>query len=245
MSNILMQFAAKTAAAAFDVENDINWYSLFWSSSSANSGYSNGNAVGTFYNSTAESDFTASGTVRPTFTSSSATLNNQKSLSFDGSDDTMTCTYGTPPSYTSGVTTVVIGDGSGITSSAFNVLVSGTDFAAENRIGTSSTNTWVINAGTGVQGGTQDTNAHLWLLFCDGSTGNDSLDIDGSSVISGSDAGSEQITASRIGANAGATGSFWNGKIALVGYYEGDLRSDGNFASFKTWVASYYGLTIA
>ena len=248
MSNILMQFAAKTAAAAggFDVENDITWKHLWWASSSVNSGYSDTDPVGTWYASVGEDVTQGTGNYQPTFVASATNLNNQKALDFDGGNDRYTHTFSAAPSYTSGVTWVMIVDGDA-TAGVNMHLMTGTSTSTENRTRVADgTQLWQIEAGNGNQDGTTTyaTGGHLITSFFDGSTGNDIMILDGTTEIS-ADAGSEQVTGINIAANAAGTGSHWNGRIALIGCYEGRFDLDSEYSNFKTWVGSYYGITVA
>ena len=230
---------------AFNPETDITWHSLFWAEGTdfQAQGYTDTDTVTNWPNETGETD-AASSPAWPTFDASNPDLNGQPAVDFSTSNGTRieTANFSTPPSYP--ISVVVIGKfgaGSGLNDALFD----GNDSTNRNSILIGSGSTWRIFATSGtVQGGTSDTNPHLFVGYFDGSTGNERLDVDGTTVTSGSDAGSAQLDGLRIGNLRAGTFSC-EGHIAMLGIYEGDITADGSWGDFTTWVEDHYGLSIA
>jgi hypothetical protein len=236
--------AAPAAAGGFDPETDITWHSLFWAEGTdfVAQGYSDTDPVGTVPNETGESDATSTTTARPLYTASSATLNNKPALSWTQPKYSRTAAFSVAPSYTSGVSIVIIGFVNW-NSTAF--LVDG--IAASNRNGIyqadAATDAWALYAGTASLGTASDSSPHLFVGKFS-TSGNDLLRVDGGTVHD-AEAGSQTLTGLTLGAHATLNTLGANGDIALVGVYEGDIEADGSWSSFETWAETHYGLTIA
>lgn len=238
-------FKLPASATEFDPELDMAWHSLFWAEGTGfvAQGYSDTDSVTTWPNETGESDATEA-TNRPTYDASHASYNSQPVVNWSSSlTKLMTSEFTSNPTYP--ISIVVIGN-MGSTGSNL-VIVDGrtTDPLTRNVIQNQDGSGWQIFSGSTVQfGGTKDTSPHLFVASLDGSTGNDSLTVDGTTVISGVNAGSAQIDGLTLG-NYPAAGYSFAGNAALFGIYEGDITQDPNYANFLLWASRHYGLNVS
>jgi hypothetical protein len=234
------RFAA--AGPSFDPETDITWHSLFWAEGTdfVAQGYTNGDAVGTWPNETGETDATA--TTGATFTAADADLNSQPSVATTVAANLQTAAFSSNPSYTSGVSIVVIGYVGEESNGVF----------FDGRVSTNRNNLWrqftlyKIFAGSSVSSAVVATvGAKLMVAQFDGGAGSDSLVVNGTSILSGN-AGAQTLTGASLATrfSKGATEASL-GSWALFGVYEGDITVDGAYADFEAWVTSHYGITIA
>lgn len=226
--------AAGVSAGGFNPETSITWHSLFWAEGSGfvGEGYSNGDPVGTWPNETEETDALSFGGL-PTLTASYASLNDQPALHFATNAVATASSFSMNPTYP--ISIVMIGRVE--TPAAFGTMFDGTG-SDHSRIYMNSPPTqWRLFAGTARSGGTVDTNAHLWVAQFDGSTGNDTLAVDGATVIN-ANAGATTIQSAVIGGTPVQA-------YSLVGIYEGDITADGAWSDFEAWVENHYGLSIA
>ena len=226
--------AAGVSAGEFNPQTDITWHSLFWAEGTdfVAQGYSDTDSVTTWPNETGETDALSFGNL-PTLTASYASLNSQPALHFATTTVATVSSFSVNPTYP--ISIVMIGRIE--TAAGFGEMFdgAGSDFS---RIYMNSPPTqWRLFAGTIRSGGTVDTNPHLWVARFDGSTGNDRLDVDGTTVID-ANAGSTTIQSAVVG---GAPVQAYS----LVGIYEGDITADGSWASMVAWIEDHYGLSIA
>lgn len=103
-----------------------------------------------------------------------------------------------------------------------------------------SSSAWGIEAGTERTGGTASTGIKAMRILI--TSGNDLLTVNGSTVISGVDAGSNTFQGITIG---GPSGAPMNGRVSLVGVYSGDITGHANWAAFQAWVLSAYGVSLS
>lgn len=244
MSSTLMMMQAASALIVpgdFDPETSITWHSLFWAEGTdfQAEGYSDTDNVTTWPNETGESDATqASGSSQPTYRSSVTALNNQPAVEGISSDKMPTAAFSVAPSYASGVSVVAIANTTS-NSYIFGGIASGNRNCVIRAAGG-----WQIYAGSSVeQGGTSDNDAHLLVATFDGSTGNDTLTVDGTGVID-ADSGSHTLTGVTLMGRY-TLGIPLVGHLAFLGVYEGDVTADGSWSDFTDWAEDHYGLTIA
>jgi hypothetical protein len=143
--------------------------------------------------------------------------------------------YGPTISLTGSKSMVVIGN---LRTAAVGYLVA--DNADANpRLGANGATNWVYFASdSNVQTGV-DTNPHLLIGWNE--TSASKLVVDG--AVSTYNFMSAQ-TLSRFQLNGFFSGDGPGRYIAFAGIYQGDITADAQYAAFKTWVASTYGLTI-
>lgn len=82
--------------------------------------------------------------------------------------------------------------------------------------------------GTARTGGTVDTTYHRILAVCTAS--NDTLYVDGTAIVSGSDAGSGTPTRLAVGGFADKGGAECAVQACFLGWYQGDLTAHENYA---------------
>lgn len=225
----------------FTDPTDIGWHSLFWAEGPAFEAlsYSEGATLTSWPNETAEVDAT-SVLSTPNYTASYTDLNNQPAVVITATEGLQTGSFTSAPSYASGVSIVVVGR----VGTAPAIIVDGIAASNRNAIFTSTGNVWAVFAGTTVTGSASNTDPHLFVGRFDGSTGTETLSVDGTSAASGA-GGVQTLTGLSIGRQWSSTSTGVNGAVALVGIYEGDVTSDPLWSGFYSWVSSHYGVTLA
>ncbi len=98
---------------------------------------------------------------------------------------------------------------------------------------------WSLFMGTDRTGGTPSAGIKTARIYA--ISGNDVLTVDGSTVISGVDAGGNTWQ----GMTWSPTTVEFNGRGAFCGVYSGDITGHGNWSAFQSWVTSTYGVTIS
>ena len=99
-----------------------------------------------------------------------------------------------------------------------------------------------MKATTEITGGTADTNPHLLTYTFNGASS--SLFVDGTSTITGN-AGANALRAIEVFAVANGWGFFSSGHIAFFLIFNTDPTALPEWAAFKAWVTSTYGITVA
>jgi hypothetical protein len=89
--------------------------------------------------------------------------------------------------------------------------------------------------------GTVNTSWHL--MRCKGAGASSVTELDGTPATG--NAGSASLGNIGIGSYDGAGGVGLVGSICFVGIANGDVTTDPKWASFKAWVTSHYGITVA
>lgn len=221
----------------------ISWHSMFWTEGDdfIAEGYSDTDAVGTWPNETGESDATEA-TNRPTFDAVNAAYNDAPTVHFSASNSKLqTGTFSTSPTTASSI--VVVGNYGVV--SGYRCLFDSVSGTRRQAFWVSADGTqWTIFARSAeVSGGAADTNPHLFVCYFDGSSGNDTITVDGTEVASGN-AGSSTPTGLTLGNLTNGTGSF-QGDLAFVGKYQGDVTAHESWGAVEAGIASHYGITVA
>lgn len=240
-----MMMGKKAAAGGFDPETSITWHSLFWAEGTdfVAQGYTDTASVTTWPNETSESDGSTTNDI--TYEASNTALGQPAVLS-GGAGYCRTPAFTTNPDYTSGISIVIIAEYTG-SSSAVGALVDGITSGGRHQVLTGNTFKFDVYAGStqSSSNGVHGTGAHSYLLTFDGSTGNETLSIDGGADVIAADAGSQTITGLSIGNRYdGHSARNWLGSIAFVGLYEGDITADGAWSDLQTWASDHYGVTL-
>lgn len=208
----------------------------YWTDDPSWTNPGDGNPVSTWRDMTVNGrDASQSLTVRPTFRSSWAALNNRPGIQFDGNNDRLNTT-------------------SFSVNQAFSIAIICSDWVASGtgaRLVCSGTGiqTWAATgpnsayayAGTISAGVSQDTSPHLWVFYFNGASS--AIEKDGSSTTVNTGTGNLSS-----GLTLGARGDgILNGAVvmAYVSLHSGDVRSQSNWSSFKSWAATTYGITIS
>jgi hypothetical protein len=183
----------------------------------------------------------ATGSKQPTYDASLGAYNNQPVVTF-ATDDVLAVNLAdiAQPYYL-----VVIGN---VAAATANMAFVGVGGNAAYRVGTDSATgaQWRWVPGSGIQGGTVDTGPHLFVAAADGANG--FLEIDGASVAIGN-VGTNALTVLSVGAGVGAfVGShavYLNGSIAYAAVFNTDPTGQAEWADFKAWCLSFYGIAVA
>lgn len=222
----------------------INWHSVGWTEGPEFEalGYTDGAAVTNWPNEVvAERDLaTVNSTV--TYVASSAGMGGNPSVSLGTATAGLKMSSAFVSALTYPASIVIIGRR---TTGTF--ICEGLSSGLRNGIYVQSGTHWRIFAGSTERQeatATADTLKHLWVGTFDGSTGNDTLTIDGSLRVN-ADAGSNQITGLTLGNRYDFFTSGSQGEYCFWAIYSGDVQSDPLWPAFEAWAASHYGLTIA
>lgn len=221
----------------FDPLADITWKAAFWADDPSWTNPGDGNPVTSWRDAGTEGvDPTqATASIKPTFRSSTASLNNRATVEFDAGDNLVSTNWGSSITGISGIFIVFDLDATGTVQ-----LFDGND--SGNRRGMYlDGGSWRLFCGTVQAGGTNDTNAHYADMKVGTTTSNlDDLNIDGASVISGVNSGTNNMDGIVIGSNYTGGGKI-DGHIAFLGIKDGDWAGS-ELSDLRTWAASYYGI---
>lgn len=239
-AHLLLMAAA--GGAAFD-PTQIGWHSLFWASgpSMLAQGYSEGASVGTWPNETAEADATEA-TNKPTWDASHASYNSKPVVLWGSGACVLSQTFNSAPTYPISVVCIANCNGNS------QVFFDGLDSSHRQHLFAATTNYQMFAGGSGQTGGTKNNSPHLFVATYDGSTGNETLSVDGAALAINANAGSHQATGFRLGNYLGDAPSYYplnGGNIALFGVYSGTITSDPLWSTFKAWVTSFYGISVS
>ena len=236
---------AATAAAApsFNPLTAITWEAVFFAEDADWTNPGDGNAVSQWDDASANSRHASQATSgkRPIYRSSVAALNNKPALDFTRASQqslsTASWTLAQPMSYVA-VANLDATAGE-------NYLVHGGSAASAFLGDTNTSNKWQMYAGTTVResSGAPDTAGHLFTWVYNGASSVAYLD--GTSIIAlGSPGTGGVIAGLNIGRFATAETANWDGAVAFVGVYAGDITADGQYANLKTFFAAHYNLTV-
>lgn len=197
-----------------------------------------GNAVTTWRNMSGGGDPTEStASAKPTFRASTSAFNNRATVEFDGGDVLNVDVTDLPQDFTIFV----------VASCAVDSLqmVVGSGSGTAHGVGMTTATRWRVAHGANITGSGADADPHLWLDHANGASS--TLEIDGATTLSG-DVSTQAFKRFVLGAgsNTGATTvtNYMTGHIAMAVIFDGDVRADGDWATFESAVADYYGITI-
>lgn len=240
---------------AFDPRTDVTWDVLYWADDPSWSNPGDGGAVSTWRDASGNGrDITqATGTSQPAFRAAVPNLNNAGAVEFvrdnQGAGDRLDEASGWTRSQPYTIVAVV---------SAWSDPNDGTDtfrlFSAwsgsvQAGKGYPAANEVVLYAGGADWRGTSPattadlTSANLFTFFANGASS-----AIGKNGTVGTVTASPGTNPIQSNTTVGVRFDGWQPssmKLALLGVYNGDFTADGNYTAFKTWAASFYGLTIA
>lgn len=223
------------AGALFDPVTSINWHSLFYASGPEMGPlYADGAAISAWPDEvSARSAVQATGTRQPAWRASVAALNNKPAIQGDGVDDRLVVTF--TPAIGQPYTVVAIGSFSSTT----KTMIDGV--SASGRFNRSAAGLFaMVGGGSITTAATPGTTPHLFRGFWNGASSTAVMD---ETNPYGGNAGANQNDGFTIGCRADGA-NVNGGHVALVGLYEGDLTAHGQWAAFKTWITSFYGITL-
>ena len=186
----------------------------------------------------------ATGSKQPTYRASTAAFNNKPTVQGDGTDDWIGATFGAAiASYPWYVVSIF---SKGKAANAPEVIwddVPGSGGSPGYPLYTDTgASTWRISVAAELAGGTADTGTHLAVATYNGASS--SLVIDGTSVSSG--------TIGPVNPASGVTLCGWrggtynsSGHIAYWALFTTNPTALPEWAAFKAWVTSTYGITVA
>lgn len=221
--------------APFDLLTSISWYAAYWAEDPGWTNPGNGNTVTTWDDAVGSRNLTqGTAASRPTYRSSSATLNNKPALEFVS--DFFTDTAASWGTLTQPVSIVVIGFWTSPDASTDAIIGanSGTFLLRKN-----ATPLVQLFAASGLNGTTPNSSAHLFGGVYNGASSN--LIYDG--TLTSGNVGSGSMAGVTISGTGGAASSH-TFTMAFCGFYSGVITSHVYWSSFKSWVTSYYGISM-
>lgn len=185
----------------------------------------------------------ATASKQPTYSAAHASFNNKPAVVVDGGDELSTS--GTLTAPTKPYSIVIVGRFASVasTTALFGCGASGLG------IGTFFVNQptgeyrYYAGVGTLAVAGA-NTSVHLWRIYVNDASS--VLEVDGSAT-AGSLGTAQDITSFGMFATSGGGSAYApNGSgIAFLGLYTGNVAAHGSWATFKTEVATHYGITVA
>lgn len=231
---------------AFDPLAAIGWHTAFWASDPRWANPGDGGSVSSWRDGSGNGRDAAqvTGSKQPTYRAATAALGSRPTIQGDGGDILQTASF---TALNTALSVVVIA--AFTVTTAGQSLIDGPVATANNRvvIGTTTGPVWLLYAGNVLSGGTTDTNGHLFRGYVTDTGAGDDLSVDGAATASGN-AGTTGIPWDTIAlfANGGAGGTgFASAHISFAGVYVGDVTAHAQWAAFKQWVRTFYGLTVA
>lgn len=227
-----------TTASFMVAPTAITWKALYWAQPWGTGNVADGATV-TAWQDISGNGYHAASTGTPTYTSALAGLNNRPAITFAGSEafnsNDMFSVGGQPCTYV--VITYVDA------AAAVRTLVDAQTVFDTTRLSINASDAIQMLANTSTTAQTVTEGAgHLITATYNGASSFATYD---GAVSTSVNPGAFYTTSGiRIGqAYNGA--QKYSGKIALVGVYAGDITADSRWSYFKSWVATYYGLTIS
>ena len=185
----------------------------------------------------------ATGSKQPTYDASLAAYNNAPVVTF-ATDDVLAVN---PADIAQPYHLVVIGNTAGGTGVERLIGIGGGEVVNNGSgIGDSGTGAWNLRAdGPTLSIAGCDANPHLFVGTCNG--GSSALSVDGASTAGSIGTGAIEVMA--LGASSNATLSaynfYLNGSIAYAAVFTTDPTALPEWAAFKAWVLTTYGITVA
>lgn len=177
------------------------------------------------------------GAAQPTYRASTAAFNNKPTVQFDGTDDRLVVTVTAIPQP---VWLLAIGS-----FSAGNDYIMGYSSSSDSGVGRFDATRWAMGAAGGLKLYTAAMtagNPYMVLAYFDGAAS--TFNANGT-VSTASDAGTGTLTRFALGAHASNAGSFLDGHAAYAAIFTTDPTALPEWASFKAWCLSQYGITVA
>lgn len=222
---------------------DLGWHTAFWAEDPNWSHPVNGGQVSQWDDATGNARHAVQATSgsQPFYRASVAALNNQPAVDFVTTMKSLkTAAWTAVPQPWTLVAVGRFSSDPGTTQYMFD----GSGASNRSILNNASSGGYRFYVGTGISGGTDDTNAHLFVGLANGASS--LLAVDGTTLVSGN-AGSHTQTGLTMGtSHTQVDNSFrFFGEIAFAGIFPGDVTADASWADFKAWVTSHYGITVA
>ncbi len=201
------------------------------------SSWRNGGSVGT-------PNFTqATGTKQPTYRASTAAFNNKPTVQADGTDDSLAATFGAAVSQPFYVVAVAAKSKAANAAEALWDDASVGAGAGYPFFTDTGASTWRLGGFATLAGGTADTNPHLVNTTSNGVSS--AFAVDGTTIASGTTGAADPATGVTLLAWKAGGALFSGGHIALWLLFNTNPTALPEWAAFKAWVTSTYGITVA
>ncbi len=233
----IMASQSSTPLPPFDILTSIPWHAAYWAEDPGWSNPGDGNTVTTWDDATTNGRDLTQGTAgsRPTYRSSSATLNNKPALEFVS--DFFTATSAAWGTLTQPVSIVVVGFWTA--PDASNDAIVGAN-SGTFLLRKSATSSIQIFAAGGVTGVTVNGNGHLYGGVYNGASSN--IIYDG--TLTSGNVGAGSLAGVTLSGATGAAASSHTFTMAFAGFYSGIITSHLRWTDLKTWVTSQYGISM-
>lgn len=238
-----MRRAARGTQGGFDPITGVGWTHAYWAEGGefAALGLGDGAAVGTWPDEVGTLDATQ-GTAgsKPTYR---ATLgpNSKPTVQFDGGDWMLTSTLTQAQPFS----LLIVASIDVLAPTKYYVGDAAIKVGLSYNNGGSDLKQLAMYAGAGVTGNSDadyNTSPHMMRGTFNGASSVNDLDGTTKTVSPGSNGISSGLVFGAI-SNPGVASM--QGKLAFFGVYNGNVAADAGWTSFKAWVTSHYGITIA
>lgn len=239
MTEFLINPYRFAATAAFNPITGVGWAHAYWTEGTEFTAlsYSNGGAVSSWPDEVGTDDLAqATGIKQPLYRASTGP-GSKPAVQGDASNDLLQVTFGS--SIASSWTVVVVA----------REKVSANQRMFDNGAGggvavldVQSTPNYSITAGTARTGGTPSNDTDHLYVVCAGTS--PYFERDGTSIVT-STIGTNTLTGLTLFSDRLDSTRKAAHLISFVGVYNGDARGDAGWASFKSWVSTNYGITVA
>lgn len=230
---------AQVITGSFNPLTAFSWDAAYWASDpdwSSNPG--DGGTLTTWRDGSGNNNTLTTGAGTPIYRASLAGLNDKPTVELDGSSDMNTAAFGDATQPVSYVVVTFIN-----TSGATRTIIDSKTVFDVCRLSVTSGEVLQLAAGSLVttQAVTENA-AHLITAHFNGASSTTTLDGAVSSAVNPG----TQATNSGIQFGQAYNGAQnYPGKVSFLGIYSGDITSQTNWAAFKTWVDTFYGITVS
>lgn len=243
---LLNPYQVGGGAPAFNPLTDVTWAAVYWASDPGWTPPADGAAVSSWSDGSGNSRTQAQATsgLRPLYRASVTNLNNRPAVEFDGVDDVTTNTSGFTVAQPFTVVAVVSAWGQAADPHRLFGSAAGNVQGAHGYPATNEVSLYAGGAdfrGNSVTADTTSANFFTFLFDGAGSKiGKNGTLATVTATPGTTGVGTDFVLGNRSdGLRPGAS------KLAFLGVYSGDFAANGQYAAFKSWAATFYGLTIA
>jgi len=228
------------------VVQPVDWHTLFWAGGPLMQaeGYASSDPITSWPNETGESSYTTA-VGPPTYQTGQFGIWGKPCIQFLGSAYLRTPAFLVNPTYP--ITRIMVVD-IAATPTGEDFLTDGITNTGRNRIMQSSSmgGSWSIGASSGssAAGVGPFTGSFGVRAVFDGSTGPDTLYLNGAYKVGATDSGSETLTGLTLAADYAGANNFSNFKVAFDAIYEGDIITDPGWPDLQAWILDQYNVVI-
>jgi hypothetical protein len=229
------------SAEPFNPLTAISWYSAFWAEDPLWTPPADGAAVDSWRNGgTLGTAATQTGANRPVYRASNSVLGNKPCIEFDGTDDRLIITSGVSLAQDFSIVVITTLD-----NNVARAMVGFNSASTGRRFGASGLAVWILDAGTQLvtPGAPTINTPYMVRAYADGATSK--IVRNGTTLVTGT-ANTGSMDQIIIGSGRTAPSTYaapFDGKIAFVGIYDGDVETNPQWGAFETW-CSRYSITV-